>query len=354
MSGMRLPNGYGGVVKLSGKRRKPYAARVTAGWHLNEKTGKVVQEYQILGYGTTKTEALQILAKYNDNPIDLSVMKLTFADIYERWSEEKYPTVSPSNVNGYKAAFALCDSIAEKAFKDVKLDDLQRVVDTCGKNYPTLRKLKVLFNQIYEYALKHELTVKDYSEFVDILKYKDRNPNKYDRDRFTPEEVEKVWTMKDEKYYQVVLMLLYNGVRISELLDLKKENVHLDEQYFDVIDSKTENGIRKVPIADKVLPFYKNWYNDYTDSQYLLHTNDGKKFSYRNYYDSYFKPLMTNLGIEKTPHCCRHTCISMLADARIDQTTIKKIVGHSGAMTLTEKVYTHMDVNELIKAINMI
>ena len=26
---MRLPNGYGGVVKLSGKRRKPYAARVT-------------------------------------------------------------------------------------------------------------------------------------------------------------------------------------------------------------------------------------------------------------------------------------------------------------------------------------
>lgn len=73
--------------------------------------------------------------------------------------------------------------------------------------------------------------------------YKDRNPNKYDRDRFTHEEVQKVWTMKDDKYYQVVLMLLYNGVRISELLDLKKENVHLDEQYFDVIDSKTENGI---------------------------------------------------------------------------------------------------------------
>lgn len=74
MNGMRLPNGYGGIVKLSGKRRKPYAARVTAGWHLNEKTGKVVQEYQILGYGTTKAEALQILARYNDNPIDLSVM----------------------------------------------------------------------------------------------------------------------------------------------------------------------------------------------------------------------------------------------------------------------------------------
>ena len=62
--------------------------------------------------------------------------------------------------------------------------------------------------------------------------------------------------MKDDKYYQIVLMLIYNSVRISELLDLKKENVHLEEQYFDVIDSKTENGIRKVPIANKVLEFY--------------------------------------------------------------------------------------------------
>jgi site-specific recombinase, phage integrase family len=236
----------------------------------------------------------------------------------------------------------------------VKLDDLQRVVDTCGKNYPTLRKLLVLFHQIYEYALKHELTLKDYSEFVDILKYKNRNPNKADRDRLTKDEIDKLWTMKDDKYYQIVLMLIYNGVRISELLDLKKENVHLEEQYFDVIDSKTENGIRKVPIANKVLEFYKGWFNDGIDSDYLLHTDDGKHFLYRNYYDSYFKPLMKNLYIERTPHCCRHTCISMLADARVDQTTIKKIVGHAGAMTLTEKVYTHMDIGELVKAINLI
>lgn len=45
--------------------------------------------------------------------------------------------------------------------------------------------------------------------------------------------------MQENKYYQIILMLLYNGVRISEFLNLKKENVHLDEQYFDVISSKT-------------------------------------------------------------------------------------------------------------------
>lgn len=44
----------------------------------------------------------------------------------------------------------------------------------------------------------------------------------------------------------------------------------------------------------------------------------------------------------------------MLAEADINQTIIKKIVGHSCAMTLTEKVYTHFDVKELVDAINRI
>ncbi|MDD3413330.1 MAG: hypothetical protein PHY47_04960 [Lachnospiraceae bacterium] len=44
---------------------------------------------------------------------------------------------------------------------------------------------------------------------------------------------------------------------------------------------------------------------------------------------------MQNLNIEKTPHCCRHTCISLLAEAGVNQTIIKKIAEHSGAMSLT-------------------
>ena len=105
-----------------------------------------------------------------------------------------------------------------------------------------------------------------------------------------------IWSHQEDKYYQIVLILIYSGVRIS----------------------------------------------------------DGEQFKYRNYYDSYFTPLMENLGLDKTTHCCRHTCISMFSEAHVDQTTIKKIVGHAGAMTLTEKVYTHMNVKELIDAINKI
>ena len=86
-----------------------------------------------------------------------------------------------------------------------------------------------------------------------MSRYKDKNPNKRDRNKFTKEQIARLWELAEDPYYQIVLMLIYNGCRISEFLDLKKENVHLEEQYFDVIASKTENGLRKVPIADKVL-----------------------------------------------------------------------------------------------------
>ena len=93
-------------------------------------------------------------------------------------SASKFPTISDSNVKGYKASYKLCGTLYNKVFKEIKLADLQYVVDTCGKNFPTLRKLKVLFGQMYEYALKNDVCNKNYAEFVDILKYKDRNPNR--------------------------------------------------------------------------------------------------------------------------------------------------------------------------------
>lgn len=105
---MRLPNGYGGVTKLSGRRRKPYMVRKTIGWHIDEKTDKKVQDYVVIGYAATKSEALQMLADYNNNPFDVSAFKITFKEVYERWSTEKFPTVSESNVKGYKASYKVC------------------------------------------------------------------------------------------------------------------------------------------------------------------------------------------------------------------------------------------------------
>ena len=147
-------------------------------------------------------------------------------------------------------------------------------------------------------------------------------------------------------------MLIYCGCRIGELLDLKKENVNLSERWFKVVAAKTAAGVRTVPIAEKVYPFFEYWYN-LNNCEYLLSSPDGKHFLYRNYYDSYWTPLIESLGMKHKPHDTRHTCISMLAVANVSDKVIKKIVGHKG-QSVTETVYTHFEIDELIDAINKI
>ena len=95
---MKLPNGYGSVVKLSGKRRKPYQVRKTTGWHYDKEKDRQVQDMITVGYAATRAEGLQMLAEYNNNPFDTKAAKMTFSDVYEEWSKHKYPTVSESNV----------------------------------------------------------------------------------------------------------------------------------------------------------------------------------------------------------------------------------------------------------------
>lgn len=351
---MKLPNGAGCVYKMSRKRRKPFAVLKTVGWEIDS-TGQLKQKRVTIGYARTKLEGMKMLAEYNENPYDLEISKKTFREVYEDWSKGKFQSISKSNINGYQASFNACSSVHDRIFKELKTADLQSVIDQCGKNYPTLRKLKVLLNQLYDYAMKHDICSKDYSEYIDILKHKERNPNKRDRDRISGQDIKKLWDCSDNCYVQIILMLIYTGVRVSELLDLKKSDVHIEKQYFDVVKSKTDNGVRKVPIADKIMPFFKSWYNS-SQCEYVICTPENKHFTYRNYYDAYWKPTIEMLDISDTitPHFCRHTCISMLAEAKVEPTIIKTIAGHSGTMSLTESVYTHLDIQTLIDAVNLI
>ena len=345
---MKLPNSYGSVYKLSGKRRKPWAVRKTVGWKTIEDKEKAYPIYEFIGYYTTRSEALNALAEYNKNPHDISAANITFEELYERWSKVHFEKVSQSNITGIKAAYKLCDTIKPMKVVDIKLEHLQGVVDNCGKNSPTLKKLKILWGLMYQYAVRYEIIPPDKREmvkYVDISKA--GNPNKKNKKAFTTEEINTLWTLKDNPYISIVLMLIYTGCRISEFLDLEKEDVHLEERWFYIKESKTESGIREVPIAEKIVPFFEYWLS--RDSKYLICTPEGEHFKYTNYYDSYWKPFVEN----HTPHEARHTCVSLLTAVGVDQRIIKKIVGHKG-QGVTEAVYTHLELPVKLEAINKI
>lgn len=352
---MKLPNGYGSVYKLPGNRRKPWAVRITVSRQIDDE-GYTHWKYKYLGYYPTQQEAFSALVHYNEHPYDIDSTKITFDEVYEKWSAEHFPKISESNVKGMRAAYKLCTSVKDMKFTEIRKSHLQHVVDISGKNYPTLRKLKILFSQMYKFALENDICGKDYSQYIDIVQYKDRNPDKIDRIPFSDREIQIMWEWVDKnEYVSVFLIMIYSGVRIGELRDLKKEDVHLDEKYFFIRAAKTSAGIRNVPISDKVLKYFSYWLNHPSQCDYLICTREGRHMIDRNFRDSYWKPLLKEMGLnpEHRPHDTRHTCISLLARQSVDERLIKKIVGHAGK-GITEQVYTHADMQQLLEVINKI
>lgn len=338
---MRLPNGYGSVYKLSGNRRKPWAARKTTGWSL--KDGKSYPVYQFVGYYKTKSEALQALALYNNDPYDLHADSVTLNELYERWSGDRYEVLSDSTITAIKSAWKVCEPIQNKPINELKLIHFQTLFDNSGKNSPTLTRLKSVLMQMYGYGFKYEIIPKDKKDMISYIEIKAGNPKSIDRSPFTEEEISDLWSNKTE-IAGIVLMLIYTGLRAGELTNLKSEDVHLEERYIDIKESKTAAGIRQVPIAKKVIPFFQHWLDKGT--VYLLEGFEGAG-GYQKFYHKHWKPLIKN----HRPHDTRHTCISMLVSRGVDSRIIKKIVGHSGG-SVTDNIYTHIDIIMKLEAVD--
>ncbi len=359
---MKLPNGYGNVTKLSGKRRAPWRVRKTAGWDIVD--GKLVQRYINIGCFETRADALKALAEYNVNPYDINAAKITFEEVYDKWSSVKYEKISGSNVNGYKASYKLCESIKKMPFAELKLSHLQSVVDNSGKNYPTLRKLKNLFSQMYDYAVINEIVSKDkdITEYIDI-----GEPVKSDKHyRFTNAEVDTMWRWADaNEYVQVILMLIYTGTRPGELFAVTKKNVDLEEKYIYIEKGKNANAARKVPIHDRILPFVEARM-ERSDTEHLITQLNGKVIRFATnhgqYVESYWKPVLQDMGIyeytndtgerrEHSPDDTRHTFTTMWKEKKLDEAMRRKIQGHSGK-GIGEIVYTHFELEMLRAELN--
>ena len=340
---MRLPNGYGSVYKLSGKRRKPFMVRKTIGW---DDDGK--QLYRTVGYYETKKLALQSLADFNNNPYDIEVSTISFTDVFERWKEKKYNDISRSAINGYNAAFEASKPLHDMKFVDIKAMHLQSVISSCNKGHSTLRKIKSLYNQLFKYSMENDIVIKDYSNFVEIGKKTDSTS----RVPFTPKEIKRLFEVEQSlPYVDTVLIMIFTGLRIGELLQLKPSDINLDNNTI-VGGIKTEAGKnRVVPINHKILPFITK--RICSDNEYFILNDLGTKMKYDNYYRDKFTPIMEQLNMDHKPHDCRHTFATLMSNSNANKTSIKKIIGHSSYAT-TEKIYTHKDIEELRKAIDLI
>lgn len=97
----------------------PYIVRKTVGWDIDTETGKRKQQYITIGYAPTRDKGLEMLMDYNKNPYDIEASKITFAEVFEKWSAEKFPTISDSNAKAYKASYNTCEPLHDRVFKEL-------------------------------------------------------------------------------------------------------------------------------------------------------------------------------------------------------------------------------------------
>ena len=335
---MKLPNGYGSVVNLGKRRRKPYAARITVGW---TEDGKQKKKY--LGYYKTRQEAMKALADYNENPFDLMAQDVTFADIYERWAKTKYKDNPVIGV--YVAAYKNLSALHNMRFSDIRKRHIQTVIDNCPLGYQSKSHMKTLCNQLFNYAIDQELTKTNYAALVKMPPNKQSEIHK----PFTPAELEILWQNTAEVGVKVALILCYTGLRPTELLEMKTANVHLAERYMQGGIKTSAGTNRIIPIAKKILPFISELYNpqsetlEIKDSQKIVKTYQQlKKLFEKN-------PLLK----QHLPHDGRHTCATLMDDAEIPLKIRQLILGHS-SQDITSRVYTHKTLQQLIDAIDKI
>ena len=334
---MKLPNGFGSIVKLSGNRRKPYAVR---------RHGKY------LAYFATHDEALIYLADVNKQP-DIIGSELTFAEIYRLEMAEHAAKISPKTVNGYKSAYQHCKALWPMKIKDIKVSDLQAIIAGCGTGQPTQKKVRQIMHNVYRYAVKYQLisASADLSGYVDIDKLK----RKYKKVPFNTRQLNRVKQIADSHdvlapWAKCIVMMCYCGTRPSEFLAILKADVKLKSRYFIVRDSKTEAGRnRMVPISRKVIGYYEWWLSQ--DGRTLVAV-DGKQVSYSKFLKLFYR-VCEAARCKHKPHECRHTCATWLDDKGANKLSIKRILGHA-TTDITDGVYTHKSLAQLKKAIDLL
>ena len=347
---MRLPNGIGSVHHINdGKaRRRPYRARVPSHVEFDKDTGKATQKYITIGYFEKEADAIEALFEYRKSPYTLEASTCTFADVFEMWKAEKYPDISQSGQRGYNSAFKNSAPLHKMKMRDIGAFHLENIMNTIQGGYQVQTRLKTFWGQLFKYSEKHNITQKNYSDFV---KTRDSDPGTK-RTAIPPEDRAKFWAAIDagDADAELAMILFYTGMRPSELLEMKKENVDLDSRIM-IGGLKTEAGKnRRIPIHRCILPFVKRLMETQGD---LLVTRKHKGILYNAFLYSHWNPLMKRLNLDVyTPHYGRHTCATMLREAGVEEDIRKLILGHKSA-DITDR-YTHITDKMLLEAIDSI
>lgn len=336
---MRNPNGYGSVVKLSGNRRKPFMARVTTGYKDN---GQPI--YKALDYFTRREDALICLANFNEQQFNVDLRNITFAQLYKKLEELKFPKYSDSLRATLSAAKNHCQRLSNLRYRAIKPYQMQMCIDNCGKSYATQANIRNLFCHLDKLAFEMDIIAKRYSETLTVPT---AAPKK--KVPFTDEEVQKLWAHIEQPGAEQALFMLYTGCRVSEMLLMRCDDIRYGYMVGGVKTAAGKN--RAIPIHHELKPIVERHQNG-AEWLFEIDVKSGRDIllARKKAFSRLWEPLMASLGMSHTTHECRHTFRSKLDSAGANKVAIDLIMGHKSA-DVGERVYTHKTMQELQEAV---
>ncbi len=212
------------------------------------------------------------------------------------------------------------------------------------------RKMEAV-KSFYKFLMIEEKIQDDPTRFVKSPKLAQKIPTQLSR-----EEMQRLLSFPAEKFDEIrtltIIELLYAaGLRVSELLGLRLENINIEEGW--VLAFGKGGKQRFVPIHPACIERLKTYLatraahfaNREVDSEVFLN-NRGKKLSRVTVWkDLAALGRKANISQPLHPHLFRHTFASHLLQGGADLRSLQEMLGH--ANLTTTQIYTHLDVSDL-------
>lgn len=149
-----------------------------------------------------------------------------------------------------------------------------------------------------------------------------------------------------------LLELIYgSGLRVSELLDITMEDIHLSQSYVMVKGKGSKD--RMVPISDMAVLALRNYIVkareillNHKQSVYLFLNQNGSRLSRQGFF-KLLRKLADEAGVqtECSPHTLRHSFATHLLENGMDLRTLQSLLGHEDISTT--QIYTHISQKRL-------
>ncbi len=305
----RLPNGYGSIVHMHGKLRKPYLARRRVGTTAD---GKPI--YRTIASFETYFDAFNaVISSYRletDHNIDIC-MKDLYNRLYADLSANR--GISESSLVGYRTSFAAVPQLHDRPFLSLTPQELQTAIDDAGGSASKRIKIKVLFSKLYQYAQFIGITDRNLAEYIHIT-----NNDTPKRNPFTCDDVLQIWNMPESRWRDATLIMLYTGMRVGELF-----TVH------EITETTFRAGLKTDAGRNRLIPIHP----DIRDIFMRTFPMDGRPGLAQHWF-------ARNLS-GHTPHDCRRTFITRADECGINPTACRQIVGHSSGDVHTAKYTIH-------------